>query len=92
MASDDGFGQYNILAVAMVAVLVVPAGTLGTSAAQLSARRREDRLAVLRLLGASSTWVRGFAVIEASLLAAAGAIAGLLGYAVLVPRRSAWCR
>lgn len=84
-ASDDGFGQYGILAVAMLAVLVVPAGTLGSAAAQLSARRREDRLAVLRLLGASSTWVRGFAVIEASLLAAAGAIAGLLGYAVLVP-------
>ena len=85
MASDDGFGQYNILAVAMVAALVVPAGTLGASAAQLSARRREDRLAVLRLLGASSTWVRGFAVIEASLLAAAGAIAGLLGYVALAP-------
>lgn len=85
MASDVGFGQYDILAVAMVAVLVVPAGTLGTSAARLSARRREDRLAVLRLLGASSTWVRGFAVIEASLLAAAGAVAGLLGYAVLIP-------
>jgi hypothetical protein len=84
-ASDDGFGQYGILAVAMIAVLVVPAGTLGSAAAQLAARRREDRLAVLRLLGASSTWVRGFAVIEASLLAAAGAIAGLLGYAVLVP-------
>ncbi|WP_417507409.1 permease [Microbacterium sp.] len=84
-ASDDGFGQYGILAVAMLAVLVAPAGTLGSAAAQLSARRREDRLAVLRLLGASSTWVHGFAVIEASLLAAAGAIAGLLGYAVLVP-------
>lgn len=85
LAPDAGFGQYKILAVALLAVLVVPTASLGTAAARLSARRREDRLAVLRLLGASSGQVRGIAVAEASLLAAAGAILGLFGYAALAP-------
>lgn len=85
VAPDDGFGQYRILAIGLLAVLVIPASTLGVSAARLSARRREDRLAVLRLLGASAGWVRGIAVVDASLLAAAGALVGVLGYAVLAP-------
>ncbi|MCK2036944.1 hypothetical protein KZC51_12455 [Microbacterium sp. SSW1-49] len=85
VAPDDGFGQYKILAAGLLAVLVVPAATVGTSAARLSVRRREDRLAVLRLLGASSGWVRGVTMIEASLLALVGAITGLLGYAALAP-------
>ncbi|HXH33010.1 MAG TPA: FtsX-like permease family protein [Plantibacter sp.] len=85
MVPDDGFGQYKILAIGLLAVLVIPAGTLGASAARLSARRREDRLAVLRLFGASAAWVRGIAVVEASLLAAAGALIGVIGYAVLAP-------
>lgn len=82
---DNGFGQYKILAVALLTVLVVPAATLATSAARLSARRREDRLAVLRLLGASSVSVRGIAVIEATLVAASGAILGLLVYTASAP-------
>lgn len=85
IAPDEGFGQYKILAVGLLAALVVPAATLGASAARLSTRRREDRMAVLRLLGASSQWVHGSAVIEGSLLAAAGAIAGILGYAAVAP-------
>jgi hypothetical protein len=85
VAPDEGFGQYKILAAGLLAVLVVPAATVGTSAARLSVRRREDRLAVLRLLGASSGWVRGITMIEASLLALVGSIAGLLGYAALAP-------
>lgn len=85
MAPDDGFGQYKILAVGLLAALLVPAAALGSSAARLSARRREDRLAVLRLLGASSRWVRGSAVLEASLLTAAGAIAGIFGYTAVAP-------
>ncbi|MCS5723710.1 permease [Herbiconiux sp. CPCC 203407] len=76
----EGFGQYRILAAGMLAVLVVPVGTLGAAAARLSARRREDRLATLRLMGASSSWVRGVALVEAALVAAAGALLGLLLY------------
>jgi hypothetical protein len=74
----EGFGQYRILAVGMLAVLVVPIGTLGGAAARLSARRREDRLATLRLIGASSSWVRSVALSETGLVAAAGGLLGLL--------------
>ncbi|MER7015617.1 ATP-binding cassette domain-containing protein [Saccharopolyspora sp. NPDC000359] len=80
-----GFGQYRILAVAMLAVLVVPASTLGGAAARLSARRREDRLATLRLVGASPAWVRGVALVEAGGLAAAGAVLGTLLAAPIAP-------
>lgn len=81
----EGFGQYRILAAGMLAVLVVPVGTLGGAAARLSARRREDRLATLRLMGASSSWVRSVALVEAGLVAAAGALVGLLLYMPLTP-------
>ncbi|MGO4784213.1 permease [Cryobacterium sp. W22_MBD10_FK3] len=81
----EGFGQYRILAAGMLAVLVVPVGTLGGAAARLSTRRREDRLATLRLLGASSSWVRGVALVEAGLVAAGGALVGLLLYSPLPP-------
>lgn len=78
----SGFGQYQILAVAMLAVMVVPVSTLGSSAARLSARRREDRLATLRLMGATPRWVRKVALVEAGLLALSGAI---LGAALALP-------
>lgn len=81
----EGFGQYRILAAGMLAVLVVPVGTLGGSAARLSARRREDRLATLRLMGASSSWVRRVALVEAGLVAAVGTLVGLLLYLPLTP-------
>lgn len=80
-----GFGQYKILSAAMLAVLVVPTGTLGGAAARLSARRREDRLATLRLMGASALWVRKVALVEALFVAAMGALFGLLLYLPLVP-------
>lgn len=85
LVPDGGFGQYKVLAVGMLAVLVIPAGTLGGSAARLSARRREDRLAALRLMGASPGWTRGVALAEASLLAAIGAALGALCYGLFAP-------
>jgi len=81
----EGFGQYRILAAGMLAVLVVPVGTLGGAAARLSARRREDRLATLRLMGASSSWVRRVALVEAGLVAAVGTLVGLLLHLPLTP-------
>ena len=81
----EGFGQYRILAVGMLAALVVPVGTLGGAGARLSARRREDRLATLRLMGASSSWVRSVALCEAGILAACGALLGLLLYLPVAP-------
>jgi hypothetical protein len=82
---SEGSGGYKILAVALPAVLVVPLATLGGSAARLSARRRDDRLAILRLLGASAVWVRMIAAIEASMLAATGVVAGAIVYLASAP-------
>lgn len=50
---------YMGLAWVAALVLVVPLFTLGASAARLSARRRDERLASLRLIGASTTLIVG---------------------------------
>ena len=51
--------------------LLVMCVSLGGAAARLSARRRDDRLATLRLLGATPAAVSALAVIESAVLAAA---------------------
>ena len=50
---------YMGLAWVAALVLIVPLFTLGASAARLSARRRDERLASLRLIGASTTLIVG---------------------------------
>lgn len=69
---------YQLLAVVALALLVVPLVALGGSAARLSARRRDDRLASLRLLGATPRLVRTLTVVESTVLAAVGAVAGVV--------------
>lgn len=76
---------YQALAVVALVLLVVPLASLGGAAARLSARRRDDRLATLRLLGATPATVSALAVIESVVLAVAGALAGVVLYFVLVP-------
>ena len=66
-------------------LLVLPLLTLGGSAARLSARRRDDRLATLRLLGATPATVAAMTVAESAALALGGAVAGVLGYLLLGP-------
>ncbi|MFF2051287.1 permease [Leifsonia sp. NPDC058194] len=76
---------YQALAVIALALLVVPLVALGGSAARLSARRRDDRLAGLRLLGATPATVTALTVIESTALAVLGALAGVVLYLVAVP-------
>ncbi|WP_127794714.1 permease [Agromyces sp. LHK192] len=83
--TDDTAFTYQLLAVVALVLLVVPLGSLGGAAARLSARRRDDRLATLRLLGATPATVSALAVIEAAALAASGALVGVAGYFALVP-------
>lgn len=75
---------YRILAVGMVGVLLVPLVTLGSAAARLAARSRDDRLATLRLLGATAGRLRRIAVAEVTLVATAGVLAGTV-LALLLP-------
>jgi hypothetical protein len=76
---------YQALAVIALALLVVPLVGLGGSAARLSARRRDDRLSGLRLLGASPAMVAALTVMESTALAVAGAVAGVVLYLPVAP-------
>ncbi|BDZ38455.1 hypothetical protein [Microbacterium suwonense] len=51
--TDADAGLYQALAAIALVLLVVPLATLGGAAARLSARRRDERLSTLRLLGVS---------------------------------------
>jgi len=82
---EDDTSIYKLSSAIAVALLIVPLLSLGGSAARLSARRRDDRLSTLRLLGATPGFVGAVTVLESTALAAAGAIAGVLGYFALVP-------
>ncbi|QCR20895.1 FtsX-like permease family protein [Agrococcus sp. SGAir0287] len=76
---------YQLLAIVALALLAVPLATLGGAAARLSARRRDDRLAALRLLGATSGTVLALAVGEATILALVGAIVGVAAATATAP-------
>ncbi|MFF1879489.1 permease [Leifsonia sp. NPDC058230] len=83
--NDEMAGLHQLLAVVALALLVVPLVALGGSAARLSARRRDDRLASLRLLGATPGTVSALTVIESTVLAVAGALVGVVLYLVTLP-------
>lgn len=74
-APTDEIG-YTVLAVCLVGLLIVPLVTLGSATAKLAARSRDDRLATLRLLGATSARVRRIAVAEVTVIAAVGVLIG----------------
>ena len=83
--NDEEGVLYQLLAGFALMLLVLPLITLGGSAARLSARRRDEHLSTLRLLGASARTVGLVTVLEATAVAAAGALAGVVGYLVLAP-------
>lgn len=74
---------YRMLAILATVFLVVPAVSLGVASAKLSARRQDERLSTLSLLGASKGTVRLVAVAEPFVPAAAGILAGIVGYFLL---------
>lgn len=85
--TDEYATIYQILAAVALVLLVLPLASLGGAAARLSARRRDERLSTLRLLGVTGFGVGVVAVVEATLVAAAGVVGGVvlsLGIAPLV--------
>lgn len=76
---------YHALAAIALVLLVVPLVTLGGAAARLSARRRDERLSTLRLLGVSPAGVVVATVVESVALAAIGAVVGFVLHLLLVP-------
>jgi hypothetical protein len=76
--TDEDAFVYQLLSVIALVLLVVPLANLGGAAARLSARRRDDRLATLRLLGATPKTVAVITILEATAIAVAGALAGIV--------------
>lgn len=76
--TDEIADMYKLLAVIALSLLLIPLIALGGAAARLSARRRDDRLSTLRLLGATSGAVGAVTVIESAVLAGAGALVGVV--------------
>ncbi|WP_328999699.1 ABC transporter permease [Kribbella sp. NBC_00709] len=75
-----------LIAVAFGITLVLfPILSLVGQAAGVAAKRREHRLAALRLAGATRTQVLWLSAVEQAVLALAGAVVGLVGYTVLSP-------
>lgn len=85
LIADPDLSMYALFAIFAASLLIPPLATLGGSAARLSTRRRDDRLATLRLLGAGSRAVAGIAVLETAVVAAAGIVAGAVLYAAMTP-------
>lgn len=83
--TDDYAPIYQALAATALVLLIVPLMSLGGAAARLSARRRDERLSTLRLLGVSPGGVTVATVVESVLVAGIGAIAGVLGHLALSP-------
>lgn len=76
---------YQSLAVLAVSLMVLPMLTLGGSAARLSARRRDERLSTLRLLGGTPALVAVLTVVESTFIAALGVVSGIVLYAAALP-------
>ncbi|WP_255505737.1 FtsX-like permease family protein [Mycetocola sp. JXN-3] len=70
--------MYRILSALALSLLIVPLLGLGAAAARLSARRRDDRLASLRLIGATGADVTRVTVLESTVIALLGALGGVL--------------
>ncbi|TQM35541.1 FtsX-like permease family protein [Pseudonocardia cypriaca] len=76
-SASDLLMVYRQLTYVAAALLVFPVASLLGASARLTAARRAERLATLRLLGASTGQVTVAAVAEVTLIAAAAAVAGI---------------
>ncbi len=68
-----------------VVLLAMPVVVLSSASGRLGAARREQRLAALRLAGATPRQILAMTAVEAAGVGAAGAVAGALAYVALLP-------
>lgn len=80
----DAATTYTVLAVLACVFMTVPIITLGGIAARLAIARRDERLAAMRLAGATSGQVTVMTLAEAASQALTGAALGTLAYAALL--------
>lgn len=79
------YGTYVALAVFACMLLAVPFAALAGSAARLAASRADNRLACLRLVGATSGQVARLMAVEAAGQALLGSCVGIVGYTAMIP-------
>lgn len=72
--------MYKFLASLATILLVIPASTLASASATLSARRQDERLSTMSLLGARRSSIVTLAVAEPLVPAICGIVLGVLGY------------
>ncbi|MCW8378899.1 FtsX-like permease family protein [Streptomyces justiciae] len=68
-----------------VVLLAMPVVVLSSAAGRLGAARREQRLAALRLAGATPRQILGMTALEAAAVGATGALTGALAYVAALP-------
>ncbi|MGI5459849.1 FtsX-like permease family protein [Streptomyces sp. CA-249302] len=77
-------GDQGIAALGVV-LLALPVTVLSAAAGRLGAARREQRLAALRLAGATPRQIIAMTAAEAAVLGAGGAVTGALAYVLSLP-------
>lgn len=83
--ASDFADLYVTFAYIAAGLLVVPLVTLGGAAARLIVARRDERLASLRLVGATNGQITVMTLCDAVAQSVVGAVAGLVGYFALIP-------
>jgi hypothetical protein len=84
-AMDQRMSMLLILVAFGVALVLFPLLSLVGQAAGVAAKRREHRLAALRLAGATRSQVLLLSAVEQAVLGFLGAIVGLIGYTLISP-------
>lgn len=84
--ADARLDDYRVMSQIAAALLVVPTILLVGALARLTAAQREQRLAGLRLAGATPGLVVAVTALETALAAAVGALGGVAAYLVVLPR------
>lgn len=82
---SDIYRFYQGLMALATVLMVVPVLVFGGAAARLTVARRDQRLASLRLIGATPGQVVGLTVVEAVITAVIGAVLGTACYLAAVP-------
>ncbi len=82
---DTDAGFYVMLAGTASGLLLIPLVTLGGAASRLAVARRDERLAALRLAGATTSQVSTITLLDSTTQAAIGALAGVALHFGLIP-------